>query len=157
MNRIIDRIETILSAVFFTGMFGSIIVQVFFRYVLQSPLVWPYELSIYCYIFIVFTGAAMAARRDSHIVFDMLYERLSEKTRVVTSLISNLIVIAVFISVFPSSIDFMQMFGSVRSSSLGIPMYMVLASFPAGMGLIVLCLGGRTIGGIRELKRMRKS
>ncbi len=138
--KIADWIEAALSVLFFTGMFGAIVVQVFSRYVLQTPLVWPYELSIYCFIYIVFVGAGMAARCDSHIVFEMIYDRFSRKNQLLIRIATNLFVIAVFLSVFPSTFSFIKFMWHVKSSSLGIPMFLILLSFPFGMGLIVLYL-----------------
>lgn len=56
-------------------MFVAIIVQVFFRY-LFTPLIWPFELSIFMYICLIYLGAALAARRDSHVAFDVLFNAL---------------------------------------------------------------------------------
>ncbi len=157
ISKIIDLFESVLCVIFFTGMFGAILIQVFFRYVLQAPLIWPYELSIYCYIFIVFLGAAMAARRDSHIAFGIFFERLPEKIRLLTRIITNILVIILFISIFPSNIKFMKLFGTVTSSSLEIPMYLVFAALPFGIGLIILYLADHTFRNFRKLLQMRKT
>ncbi len=69
---ILYRMETALGVLFFTAMFSAVILQVFYRYVLNDPLVWPFELSIYCYVFIIYLGGAMAARKQTHIAFEML-------------------------------------------------------------------------------------
>ncbi|MBI5665709.1 MAG: TRAP transporter small permease [Nitrospirae bacterium] len=156
IKEIIVRTETILSFLFFTGMFGAILIQVFFRYVLNNPLVWPYELSVYCYIYIIYAGAVMAARRDSHISFDIFYNRLPKRARLLTSILGNLIVIASFISILPASFRFLRLFWEVKSSSMGIPLYMVLLSFPCGMMLIALYIAGWTIKGFGELTKAGK-
>jgi TRAP-type C4-dicarboxylate transport system permease small subunit len=134
----INRIETILAVLFFAGMFGAIIIQVFFRYVLKNPLVWPYELSIYCFIYIVFFGAAIASRRNTHIVFGLMVDRMSVQAQLIVRIVTNLFVVAVLLLIFPSTISFIGFMGKIKSSSMGIPMYVVLVSFPLGMGLIVL-------------------
>ena len=78
---ILYRIESALGALFFMAMFGAVSVQVFSRYVLNRPLVWPFEFSIYCYVFIIYLGGAMAARRGTHVAFDLVYARLEGRPR----------------------------------------------------------------------------
>jgi len=157
VTKMIEWAETALSVLFFTGMFGAIIIQVFYRYFLHAPLVWPYELSVYCYIYIIYVGAVMAARRNSHIAFDILYNRLPQRARLVTGILTNLIVTVSFISILPASIRFIRLFWNVKTSSLGIPEYLVLMSFPLGMALISLCLVSWTVTGLRELKNTGKT
>lgn len=157
VSRMINRIESILAVLFFAGMFGAIIIQVFFRYVLKNPLVWPYELSIYCFIYIVFFGAAIASRRNTHIVFGLMVDRMSVQAQLIVRIVTNLFVIAVLLLIFPSTFSFMQFMGTIRSSSMGLPMYFVLASFPFGMGLIILYSIIWTIRHVQELISMRSN
>ncbi len=138
LANIINLIESALSVIFFGGMFGAIIIQVFFRYVLMNPLVWPYELSIFCFIYIVFFGASIASRRRTHIAFGMLFDRMSPKTQLVINMLTHLFIVVVILLIFPSTISFIIFMGKIQSSSMGVPMYVVLVSFPLGMGLIVL-------------------
>ena len=138
LANIINWVENALSVLFFGGMFGAIIIQVFFRYVLRAPLVWPYELSIFCFIYIVFFGAAIASRRRTHISFGMLFDRMSSKTQLIVNILTNVFIIMIILLIFPSTFSFINFMGNISSSSMGIPMYVVLLSFPLGMGLIVL-------------------
>jgi TRAP-type C4-dicarboxylate transport system permease small subunit len=156
LSKLIDRFEYVLSFICFTTMLSAVLIQVFYRYVLGDPLVWPYELSIYCYIYIVFFGAVMAVRRGSHISFNMLYDRLSERLRHVVRIATDIFVIVLFIIIIPSSLNFIELFGSVRSSSLDIPMRMILVVFPVSILLIVIQVAIRMAGNIQALKRMGK-
>lgn len=156
LSRSIDRLEYLLSFICFATMLSAVLIQVFFRYVLGDPFVWPYELSIYCYIYIVFFGAVMAVRRGSHISFNMLYDLLSKRLQYVVRIATDIFVIVLFIVIIPSSLDFIGLFGSLRSSSLGIPMGTVLAVFPVSILLIVIQVAVRMAGNIQALKRMGK-
>ncbi|NIW57887.1 MAG: TRAP transporter small permease subunit, partial [Nitrospinaceae bacterium] len=75
MKNFLKGLEAVAGAVFFLGMFGAISIQIFARYVLQHPLVWPFELSIYCFIYMIYIGAGIAARKRSHVSFDLIYNR----------------------------------------------------------------------------------
>ncbi len=75
--------------------FGVIIVvvwmQVFCRYVLDSALGWAEELSVYLLVWLVFLGAAAAARDRSHIRVDVLVDRLPPRFRVVLRVVVDLL------------------------------------------------------------------
>jgi TRAP-type C4-dicarboxylate transport system permease small subunit len=156
LSNVITWIENALSVLFFGGMFGAIIIQVFFRYVLKEPLVWPYELSIFCFIYIVFFGAAIASRRGTHISFGLVLDRMSAKTRLVVTILTHIFIIIIILMIFPSTISFIGFMGIIMSSAMGVPMYVVLLSFPVGMGLIVLYSIVWTIRYIHELRLARK-
>ncbi len=157
LTKVIAWMESALSVLFFAGMFGAIIIQVFFRYVLKAPLVWPYELSIFCFIYIVFFGAAIASRRRSHISFGMVFDRMSPKTQLAINILTNVFIVMIILLIFPSTISFIIFMGKIKSSSMGIPMYVVLLSFPLGMGLIVLYSVLWMVRHFREFKIARNN
>lgn len=147
----LDALETGIGAVFFLCMFGAILVQVFFRYVLNAPLVWPFEFSIYCYIYVVYIGAVMAARRDSHVVFDLVYGCFPRRLRLAVGALTNMFIAGVFLYTIPSSISYIRLIGDIPSASLGLPWGVVLAVFPVGMGLMALILCVRGLFNLRGL------
>jgi len=136
-------IESWLGGLVFVAMFFAILIQVFFRYVLGDPLVWPFEFSVYCYIYIIYIGSVMAARRQSHISFDMLYDSLPARMRLALGVITNSFVAVIFLATIPSSIGYVSMVGAVPSSSLSIPWGAVLVVFPLGVGFMAIILGLR--------------
>jgi len=145
MKKLLERIEAAAGIVFFLGMFAAITIQIFARYVLKHPLVWPFEFSIYCFIYMTYIGAAIAARRQSHVAFDLVYSRFSPRAQAVSTIVTNVYIIGIIAYVMPSSIEYIGFIGNVRSSALQIPWAVVLSAFPLGMGLVALHLGIQTI------------
>lgn len=152
-SRIADALETWLGTVAFISMFLAIVVQVFFRYVLDSPLVWPFEFSVYCYIYVIYIGAVIAARKQSHVSFDMLFLRLPERLRQYIGIITNSFVAFMFLSTLPASVAYIRMVGGVPSSSLAIPWGAVLVVYPIGMGCISFSLLVRAYHGLWDIHR----
>ena len=74
--RVVDRLVDGVAVIAFSGMFACVLGQVFFRYFLDSPLVWSDELARYLFIWASFLGWIIAARRGSHLSIDMLVTRL---------------------------------------------------------------------------------
>jgi TRAP-type C4-dicarboxylate transport system permease small subunit len=140
ISEMADMLETLLGALAFIAMFLAIVLQVFFRYVLDAPLVWPFQFSVYCYIYVIYIGAVMATRRQSHISFDMVFRRLPEGISRPLGVLTNAFIGIMFMVAIPSSIGYIRLVGGVPSSSLDIPWGAVLAVFPLGMGAISLIL-----------------
>jgi len=53
-----------------------ILLQVIYRFVLQAPLVWSEELSLFLFQWSVFMGAALAVRQRGHFGLDIFVRRL---------------------------------------------------------------------------------
>lgn len=67
--RVIDFIDNAIKAVgiaLAAVLAGVMVVQVFFRYVLNDSLPWSEELSVYLMVWIIFLGAAIVARKWQH-------------------------------------------------------------------------------------------
>ena len=143
------EVETALGALFFTAMFFAVTLQVFYRYVLHDPLVWPFEFSIYSYVFIIYLGGAMAARKQTHVAFDLLTERMPARAQAALNALVHIFLIVVFALLIYPSIGYMDFVSGVRSSALGLPWSWVMAIFPLGMGLIILHLALRTADDLR--------
>jgi len=77
----IEKITKILLGII--GGFLILLVSfgILMRYVFKSPLIWSYELSIICFLWVSFLGAAIATAGNSHISFDFIVDRLPEKIR----------------------------------------------------------------------------
>ena len=62
-----------------------LILSVFFRYALNSPIVWSDEIVRYSLVWMTFAGAALATRDDKHILVDVIDTILPEKGRKITN------------------------------------------------------------------------
>jgi TRAP-type C4-dicarboxylate transport system permease small subunit len=146
MRRVIDRavcfLEETCGALALSVMFLAIIVQVVFRY-LFTPLIWPFELSIYMYICLIYLGAATAARRDSHVAFDVLFNALPEGVQRALSVTLRLFGAAVVATLVVPGIQFMAQSHTIRSASLRIPWSFLVFVYLVGM----LLLAGHLVAG----------
>ncbi len=153
--RIVDIIEEFLGVLFFIGMFCAVTVQIFYRYILGIPLIWPLELSMFCFIYVIYFGAAMAARKGTHIAFDLIYERFSLKVRAVISILSNILIILILLSLIPSSLLYIKFIGNISSSALGVPWGWILLIFPVGIIFIIIHISIKTVLQIKEWFEIR--
>ena len=75
MEKAIDYLSILLFSTLF--LFG--ILQVFFRWVLNDPLVWSEEAIQLIYVWVCYLGWAIAERKDSHIRITVLMNALPKK------------------------------------------------------------------------------
>lgn len=78
--RITRAADTALSAIFLF-MLGLNFTQVIFRYVLNKPLTWSEEVSIFLMIATVFLGMALLVLDRDHITIDLISGIKSQKLR----------------------------------------------------------------------------
>ncbi|BBB26686.1 TRAP transporter small permease subunit [Amphritea japonica] len=62
--------------------------EVFSRYVLGSPTIWAFDLSLFMFGYLAALGGAYAQQQRAHINVDILYLKVSHKTRCIFNLIS---------------------------------------------------------------------
>ncbi|SNR28293.1 TRAP transporter small permease [Puniceibacterium sediminis] len=66
--------------------------QVFFRYILNSSLVWSEPASVMIMGWFIFLGAAVGIREGYHLSFDILLHVLPQKAKLVLHTVSDLVV-----------------------------------------------------------------
>lgn len=76
-----EKIIDWLSVILLSGIFILGIAQVFWRWVLNDPIVWSEELIQLTYVWICYLGWTIASRKDSHIRITALINRLPYKAQ----------------------------------------------------------------------------
>lgn len=79
--------------------------EVFARYVLNSPTIWAYDLSLFIFAYIAALGGAYAQQRRAHINVDILYLKVSERTRRVFNLLTYALAIYFMLVLIDISVD----------------------------------------------------
>lgn len=85
-----------VSILAFVLMVAVVILQVLSRYLLKISVPWTEELSRLFFIYVGFTGTAIATREKELIVVDVLLTRLPEKARIVFDALIQVIVFAFY-------------------------------------------------------------
>ncbi|WP_198666135.1 TRAP transporter small permease [Tropicimonas sp. IMCC34043] len=90
----IGRIALYLSGAALVTMTAMIAAQVFWRYVLNSSIVWTEPGSVMVMGWFIFLGAAVGVREGYHLSFDVMLMVLPNKAKLVLYSISDVVVIA---------------------------------------------------------------
>jgi C4-dicarboxylate transporter DctQ subunit len=136
----LNRIAEWALAALVTVTVLSVTAQVIFRYGVQSSLTWSEEVARYSFIWAIFLGTSVAARRGQHIGVDAFVALLPRALQRWLRL-ANLLICGGFFALFTYvCVLLVQNAFTQRSSSLEIPIAWVYASAVIGAVLTVLHL-----------------
>lgn len=117
-------------------MIGAIFLQVFFRFVVQSPLYWTEELSRYSFVYVVFIGAAWAGKNHMHLGVDYFTSKLPGAFMKGLRVILDCLILAFSAVIVAAGALVVPVNLKQSSPALHIPMGAVYAAIPIGFGLL---------------------
>jgi C4-dicarboxylate transporter DctQ subunit len=146
LERSINTLSTVGAVIggFFTGVMTLIVgYAVLARYVLNSPIGWSEEISMYLMVWAVFLGASYTLKEDAHIGVDVLISRLGPKTKKAFQSFHYIVGLAFFSILLVKGVEMVQfsLFMGSRSIAVEFPLYIAHLSVPVGSVLLLLqCL-----------------
>lgn len=81
MMKIFNKLEEWLAGSLFMLMFAILIVQIFSRQILGSPLTWSEELARLIFVYVGMLGVSLGIRNRQHIYIDFLYDKFPPKMK----------------------------------------------------------------------------
>ncbi|MFQ3620418.1 MAG: TRAP transporter small permease [Spirochaetales bacterium] len=133
---LLDLVELWIPVITFASMFLVFVIAIFFRYVLNHPLTWPYELSIILFIWTTLFGAGYAKRENAHVVFSVLYDRLSPRLQRLSRIVAELVVLSAFLIAFRASASYILFWKTLKTPALRISFDIVF--FPYILFMLVI-------------------
>ena len=102
------RIMKIIVQVILLVMLIVVSLQIFFRYILNQPLAWTEEVARLLFIWMVFLGATLAIKDNTHLKMDYFYDRFPEKIKKAVELLHNILIIGFSVSILISGIQILS-------------------------------------------------
>jgi C4-dicarboxylate transporter, DctQ subunit len=109
-----------IAAFMLAVMFICFILQIFFRYVLNSPVGWTEEVSTLMWIWGVLWGAVFVLDEKDEVRFDIIYTAVKERTRRVFTVITGIALVAAYSVSLPAATSYVTFMKVERSAYLGI-------------------------------------
>jgi len=109
-----------------------ILLQVFYRYILNDSLFWSEEVVRYSLVWGVMLGAALVAYERSHISVEVIGAFLPPAGKQVLTFLANTCTLAFLLILIYAGLDFTDRTWFQRSASLGVPMRWVYLAIPVG-------------------------
>lgn len=91
--RVIRNMNDAVVVILFLAMTVTVLIQVFFRFVLQSPLRWTEEMARYLMIWLVLMASAVAMRNKSHLQVDVLTSALPKNPKRILTWVVDILTI----------------------------------------------------------------
>lgn len=113
-----------------------VLLQVFYRYVLNDSLVWAEEIIRYTLVWAIMLGSAVVAARREDIRLDTIPALLGERGGRWLYLVADAMTLVFCGFLFWYGAEFMMRAGSARASASGLPMAYAYAAMPVG-GLLI--------------------
>ncbi len=146
-----------VAAAMLAAMFITFLLQIFSRYVLQTPFNWTIELCLILWVWIVFFGCAFVVRDRDHVTFDIFYLAAPAKIRRILALISALAIVAAMVWSFLPTWDYIDWMkirktASVRNPLDGqkIPLRTIFSIYAVFMVAVVLRYAWRFVDTLRN-------
>jgi TRAP-type C4-dicarboxylate transport system permease small subunit len=150
--RAFDRLEVILMIMCGICLFGfstSVAFDIITR-IARHPWLWLQEVTSAFFIYGVFTGAAVATRRNDHLYLTAVAEAMHGRSRLVVEVMVRLVVLAVALClVYFGYINFLRGFGSYRMPSMT-PIASLYVAIPISGVLIALFTIEQLVNGCRN-------
>jgi C4-dicarboxylate transporter DctQ subunit len=108
-----------VAVVLIATMFVCFLLQIVFRYFLNSPLGWTEEVTVLCWVWVVLWGASFVLADRDEIRFDILYNALSPTTRRVCTIVSGIALIVLFALSLPATWNYVTFMKREKSAYLG--------------------------------------
>lgn len=123
------RAENLIAAMLGI-MFLAFMLQIVFRYLLNWPTGWSYELSLICWLWLVPFGAAFVVTEREEIRFDLIYGSMGPRLRRITAIITGLFLLGVYIHSLPAIMDYVLFMKVEKTAYLDIRFDILYAVYP---------------------------
>jgi len=140
------RFVALLTAIFL----GCVLLQVFFRYVLEESLVWSDELARYCFVWSSFLAAAVIVGRNDHFTIPILVDLLPLRARLMLEVASIALCMVFAAIVLKVGADWSMRMVDARSPVLQLPQGLVYAVVPVSALYMIAHLVVRAVRLVRS-------
>ena len=152
MKSFFDRLEEYILVGGLAVLVFLVCLQVTMRYFFHTGLTWSEEVARFLFLWLVWLGAAYAAKRGSHLMIEAFVQKLSPKSRSNVELVALLIwiVFSAFLTWKGAELTMILVKRRQLSPILEIRMAWAYAAVPVGAGLMLLRLLARLARTLRE-------
>jgi TRAP-type transport system small permease protein len=97
MQKVFDALIEAVCALLMVALAVIVFVQVFNRFILQTPLAWSEDLAMLLYQWVVFVGAALGVKRLRHFGIELVVRQFPERWRHRIELVTPAVMLVVAI------------------------------------------------------------
>ena len=129
-DKYLSRGANIVLSVLVGLMVLAVLLQVFYRYVLLSPLSWSEELARFTFVWITFLGGAMALGKHLHFGIDYFVNKFPPKFKELLEVMTMSLVLVFVVVLFFKGVAVAGAARTFKSAGLGMRMDLVYGVIP---------------------------
>ncbi|SMB89644.1 TRAP-type C4-dicarboxylate transport system, small permease component [Pasteurella testudinis DSM 23072] len=122
---------SLLLGLMLVVMIALVFLNVILRFFFNSGLVWSEEVSRYVFVYVIYLGAIVAMKENSHLGVDTLIKNVPEKVKLVLFVLGRLIIITVMAILVKGTYAMVIQSMTAKAAATGLPL-----SFVYGIGLL---------------------
>lgn len=130
--------ERVLCAALAAALLVLLSAQVFWRYVLDSPLTWTDELARFALVWLTFIGAGLVQVADEHIAVRLLVTKVSRRAQIALSYLTNGVPLLLGVAWIYYGLEPVSRGMNTTATATGLPMAVVYSATLVGFALIVV-------------------
>lgn len=138
-----------MVALLMAVMVGTVILQVYCRFVLGNPLSWSEELARYAFVWITFLGAAVAYRHGGHIIVETIVVLLPRRAQLVLAWLVDALMVVALVVLLVQGLGIVEVNSNVEATMLEIPMSWVYGAVPVSAAIMLAYQVERTVRRIK--------
>lgn len=132
IGAVLNKVEEWFLLFGMGSMFVAVILQVFFRYALNSPLVWTEPYARYMYLWVVFVGISFGVRHHRHIRVTFLYSRFPPLLQKLVYVAINLTFVVMLLMQIGPALVMIKGYMRIQAAGLPIRMGYIYWAVPIG-------------------------
>lgn len=129
MFRWLKTTANVIGGGLFLTLFIVFIVQITARFGFNRPLPWTDEAAVILYVWVILWAAAFIVPEREHVVFDLVWNTVSQRTRQVMKIVGNLLIGGLALIGLPATWDYVKFMSREGSPVLGISFMWVFMPF----------------------------
>ncbi|MDD9739183.1 TRAP transporter small permease [Marinovum sp. SP66] len=141
---------SVLSGLVFLGMTALVVLQVFYRYALNAPLIGSEEAARIAMIYVTMIGAGLCIRNRTHMAVTFFRDRLPPMIARIADIAVALLIAVFALILIVKGAEFATRASFMKTPALQIPRSWVIYAFPIGGVLMLLYVIEDTLRGLMD-------
>ena len=146
------KIYTFLLVLSLFGIVFAVTLQIVFRYLFNSPLIWTDEMSRLFFCWFTFTGSALASYEEKHLEVSYFYNKFSMRVRKGIDIFNNILIFVFSLLILYAVINQIISGITMRSSATRMPLVIFPISLLLGFIGITIYSWNITAKLLRKVK-----
>ena len=138
MKNWFQKTANLIGGGLFLTLFIVFVIQVTARFGFDKPMAWTDEAAVILYVWAILWAAAFVVPEREHVVFDLLWNSVSQRARQAMRISGNLMIGGLALCAIPASWDYVHFMAREGTPVLGIPFMWVFLPFVLLLAALVV-------------------